>query len=129
MSWWYSRYLNQKATYWEPTGGKDAYGMSKFYKPRLLDCRWEDSQELFINAFGQEELSQSKIHVDTDLVVGGYLIQGDYRDMDDSTTTTETTSDEYRPHPDAMEIRNFQSIPNIKGTRFVRTAWLKRTWV
>ena len=123
------RYLNQKATYWQPTGEFDAYGNSKFYKPVLLDCRWEDAQELFVNAFGDDEVSQAKVYVDRDVVTKGYLILGDYRDTDESTTTTETTSDGYVPHRDAREIRNCLKVSNTTASQYLRVAWLKRTWV
>jgi len=67
--------LNQTATYWaNPV--KDGYGGNTFTAPTTIDCRWSDTQELFIDAQGEEKLSRALVHVGQDLVPGEFLYLG-----------------------------------------------------
>ena len=110
-----SRYLTksllQIATYWAPLA-KDGYGGYTFDNPVTIDCRWLQKQELFIDAKGKEKVSAAIVLVGQDIGLGGYLYLG---------TSTESNPKDI---DGSYEIRSFAKIPDIKGTSFLRKAWL-----
>lgn len=110
-----SRYLTktllQTATYWAPSA-KDGYGGYTFATPVTLDCRWLLKQELFIDTKGKEKVSAAVVLLGQDVSLGGYLYLGA------STESNPKDADS------SFEIRGFAKIPDIKGTSFLRKAWL-----
>ena len=116
MSRLLTKSLKQSCVYWSsPTA--DGYGGYTFNDAVELNVRWEDKQELFINAQGKEERSQAVVYLDQDVDMGGYLYLGDLDDLDSSDPDPQNIAN-------AKEIRAFQKIPNIKGTAFLRKVWL-----
>jgi len=111
-----NRSLNQTAVYWDnpsPSG----WGGDSWDDPAEVDCRWEKKQELFIDATGEEKRSSAVVYLNQDVDLGGYLMLGDLDDIpSDSQLPTDFSG--------AFEIRGFNKIPNIKGTKFERKAWL-----
>lgn len=108
---WYSRMLTQVATYWPPSS-KDAYGNYSYGSPQSVKCRWEDTQEIFVNYNGEENRSKAIVFVDEVLLNNGYLFLG-------VSNKTNPTEEEL-----AMLIQKFDSIPSIKGDEYERKAWL-----
>ena len=109
--------LNQIAVYWgNPTPG--GYGGHTFDDPIEISVRWEDRQELFIDAEGKEVRSQAVVTIDRDLVLGGYLALMTLSDL--------SSAEEGDPQgiSDAKEIRAMRKIPNIKATAYRRRVWL-----
>lgn len=105
------------AVYWgSPT--PDGYGGRTFAEPVEIPCRWEDRQELFTDAGGQERRSNAVVFPDRDLVVGGYLCKTTLADL--------SSAEEGNPGllKAAYEIRRFDSVPDLRATRSVRQAWL-----
>ena len=103
--------LKQTITYWgSPIS--DGWGGSTFDTPITIDGRWEDRQELFRDAEGQEVLSHVVVYVDQDVDIKGYLYLGT------SVVTTPASVD------GAREIRSFRKVPNLKATAFARKVWL-----
>lgn len=110
------RMLKQKAIYWQKIG-EDDYGRPTFAKYRLINCRWEDAHEEFLNTEGTKEISQSVVNVDRDLKVGDILLLGQFNNVSDVTDP--------RNDPNAFEVGLFEKTPNLKATKFLRTAYLK----
>ena len=110
-----NRYLTksllQTATYWAPSA-KDGYGGYTFTTPVIIDCRWILKQELFIDAKGKEKVSAAIVLLEQDVSLGGYLYLGA-----SAESNPKDVSNSY-------EIRSFAKIPDIKGTSFLRKAWL-----
>jgi len=99
-------------TYWAPNV-PDGYGNYTFAAPSTIDGRWEDKQELYVDADGQEKTSQAKVFVDTDLSPNGYLFFGT------SVEANPTSVD------GAFRIGKFSKIHAIgDDTWITRTAWL-----
>ncbi len=73
--------LVHKCMYWS-NPVPDGYGGYTFQPPIELKCRWEDINERFITDANTEDLSKSKVYVDRDLMVGGYLLEGLGEDID-----------------------------------------------
>jgi len=115
-----SRMRKQQATYWPAT--PDMYGGVAFGSPILVECRWEDITENFIDAEGREAVSQAKVYVDQVLKVGGFLALGDYTGVTSTTTTAEEPT--FMPPDAARPIRKFENLPNLRATEYLRTAWL-----
>jgi len=109
-----SRFLNQTITYWaNPL--TDGWGGYTFDDPIAISGRWEDRQELFIDAEGREVRSQAVVYLNQDVELGGYLALGTHTDSSDTDP---------RDVSEAHKIRSFQKIPDVKGSTYVRKAWL-----
>lgn len=108
--------LVQTCVYWG-TPAANGYGGYIYADGVEINARWEDRQEIFINAQGREDLSRAVVYVDTDVEVGGYLYLGELDDFDSSDPEpTENAS--------AYMIKAFSKIPNLKGTDYQRKVWL-----
>ena len=109
----YSRFLNQTATYWSfstrTTGG---FAKRVFDAPVAISVRWEDTNELFMNARGEEQVSMSIVMIDQDVQEGGYLFLGTSVATDPRAVT------------DARIIKKFDKTPDIKANKFQRTVFL-----
>lgn len=103
--------LPQTATYW---GGPvpDGYGGSTFSDPLTVRCRWEEKNEEFVDANGQEKLSRVIVYLEDDVEVGGYLTLG------------ESTTEDPQSLDDALPIQRYSKIPDIRAANYLRKAWL-----
>lgn len=113
----FSSKCKQTAVYWgTPTAsGRGGY---TYADPEERTVRWEDKQELFTNAQGQQELSRAVIYDGAnDYDVGGYLYLGEEDDLDSSHDDPETISGAYR-------IKAVAKTPNVGATEFLRKIWL-----
>jgi len=107
--------MNQKAVYWEPAG-PDEFGKPTWEDPVEIDCRWTDKQEEFINPSGDRQMSQAKLIVDRDILVQGVLWLGLLINVVDT--------DDPKNNNNAWEILLYSKLPDKKGTRFLRQAYL-----
>jgi len=109
--------LNQTAIYWSlPTN--DGMGGKIFSDGVEVSVRWEDRQQIFIDAKGQEIISRAVVYVDKDMDIGGYLVLMDF----DSLASDEV--DNPLLISTAMPIRTFSKMPSFKATKFIRLAVL-----
>lgn len=108
---WYERSLKQTATYWGAPVS-DGEGGKMFAAPVSVSVRWEDSQELFIDAFGKEARSSAVVYGAQVFEFDGYLYLG------------ESTAADPHDVEGAKVIRGFSKIPNIKGNAWEYKAWL-----
>lgn len=118
-----TKMLKQKAVYWPPesvdSSGDDFdnYGQPQVsVDPIEIDCRWEDVAQEFIDSEGTAQVSRSVVYVSQDVEVGGILMSGNLVDVIDAVNIKE--------NPNAWEIRRFDKLPNLKATKFLRTAYL-----
>jgi len=112
-----SRKLNQTAVYWgNPVN--DGQGGRIFDEPVEISVRWEQRQELFMDSNGQEARSMAVIYLAQDVVLDGFLYLGTLNDI--------SSAEEADPMilSNAFAIRNFESVPNVKATTFLRRVWL-----
>lgn len=109
--------LKQVAVYWgDPSS--DGYGGRTFDDPVEINVRWQDRQELFVDAQGREQTSRAVVYVATDLNIGGYLYLGALADL--------SSAEEGDPLSisTAYEIRSISKTPDIGADRFARKVWL-----
>ena len=106
----------QAAVYWAPAA-PDQFGRVDVESPIDIACRWEDVAETFIGASGATATSRAKVYVDRDVVPGGWLYLGEVADLVDSTAHPRTIEDAY-------QIEQFNKLPTLKATDFLRTAML-----
>lgn len=111
MTHFLERNLKQTITYWAAPI-PDGWGGYTFTSPTTISARWEDTQELFVNAQGKEEKSRAVVWLGQDVDIGGYLYNGTSTDENPKTVAG------------AFPIKSFSKIPNIKATKFERKAWL-----
>ena len=111
--------LKQTAIYWgdpqsDGMGGR-TFGSSY---PVELSVRWEQRQELFIDAAGQEKRSQAVVYVAQDVDMGGYLFLGTLDNLSSAEEADPLTVD------GAHEIRGWAKVPSLKADRYLRKIWL-----
>ena len=112
-----THWLRHTAVYWgSPVS--DGEGGRTFDNPVELAVRWEERHDLFMDAQGQEQQSSAVVFVAQDVVVGGYLFLGDLDDLSSAEEGDPLNVD------GAYEIRQFDKIPDLKATSFLRRAWL-----
>lgn len=109
--------LRQVAVYWG-NPSSDGYGGRTFDDAVEMSVRWQDRQELFVDAQGREQTSRAVVYVATDLIIGGYLYLGELIDL--------SSAEEGDPLAvaTAYEIRSVSKTPDIGADRFARKVWL-----
>lgn len=116
-----TRMLKQKCVYWPlastESGGNslDRYGQLQYTDPIEIDCRWENVAKEFVDSQGTVKISQARVFVDRDVQVGEMLLLGEL----DSGIDNNPKNNE-----DALEIKSFGKMPNIKASEFLRTVYL-----
>lgn len=105
----------QTVVYWgSPVS--DGSGGRTFATPVELLVRWEDRTEMFVDAQGREKRSRAVVLLGQDVDLGGYLYLGTLADLSSAPEPVDTAT--------AYAIQAFAKVPDIKGTRFWRKAWL-----
>jgi hypothetical protein len=129
------RVLKQKALYWG-TPQSDGYGGFTFALPIVVEVRWEDRVENYIDASGETKVSQAIVYLLQDVVVGGYfcLLTSEeatsFWELSEQGTQPLTASDaaQYVDPQDsaviAYRVMRFGKIPDIKANKFLRKVWL-----
>ena len=109
----YLQKLIHTATAWK-NPVSDNYGGFTYSAPVLIDCRWEDKAELFIDSTGRETVSNAVIWLDSEDVIeeGDMIAFGDVKTF----TIPYGTS--------ARVIKSINSTPNLKGTQTAVTAYI-----
>ena len=113
-----ARKCKQDAVYWaNPVA--DGYGGHSYDTQQAIKVRWEDKQELYIDAFGKERISTSIVYYPSDFSLNGYMHLGTVADFDSSADLS---------NPEVLEncfaINKIDKSPNVKGTTFLVKAWL-----
>lgn len=111
------RNLNQKCVYW---GGPtpDGYGGFDYDDPEELDCRWVNTNQVIIDAKGREMVCRATVQVNQDLDEEGMLYLGELDDLDSAEEVAPETI------AAAYQIKRFDKIPTMRGTKFFRMAYL-----
>lgn len=109
--------LKQTAIYWgSPVS--DGQGGRTFDDPVEVSVRWEERQEKFISAAGQEAMSKAILYVEQDMDLGGYLFLGSLTDLASDEETDPLIVD------NAYAIQASEKTPNLKADVFLRKLWL-----
>jgi len=103
--------LNQKVTYWAPMGSDD-FGGTAFSEPTVRRARWEDKAQLIQNKAGAEYTSRSRVYMDGDFDLNGYLYLGE---SDEAIPTNQAG---------AYEIQQKASVPDLKAVQTNYVAYL-----
>lgn len=112
-----SRMRRQKAVLWAQGSQKpDDYGNPTTGNAVEIACRWEEKSEKFINFNGEEEVSKSVVYVDRELKKGDLLRFGPL-----SSVTNPANA---RNNDGVWEVKGFASVPNLKCTENLLTAYL-----
>jgi len=103
-----ARKLKQTVVFWG-TPVPSGTGRSTFAAAVELDCRWEDKQELFIDADGEESLSLAVVYLAQAVDINGYLCLGEEADLDSDHSDPQVIAG-------AWVVRAVQSIPNLRAS-------------
>ncbi len=106
-----SRLLKDTITHWAKSG-INGFNESTFGTPTTLTGRWQDKNELFINALGKETMSTAVIYLPSDVSAGDYLYLGTsiVADPDDVTG--------------AFEVVKVGKTSNVRNTEALVRVWL-----
>lgn len=107
----YKRYLKDSVTYWKPST-RDSYGKITYVSGEVIDARWEDKRERFLSPRGEELVARAVVHVNQDLLEGGFLFLG------------ESTQASPKDQNKAYMIRAFEKDKDLRGVITVRKALL-----
>lgn len=102
----YTRNMFHNATYWPP-GENDGYGGLNRGDPENIQCRWQETAELFRDAEGSEVTSSAVIYPEKRLRIGGLLALG--HDADQSG---------------AREIRQVSATSDLTAGYILHKVWL-----
>jgi hypothetical protein len=110
-----SRFFKQKAIYWgnPVANGEGGY---TYDEPVEVAVRWEERAEMFKDQKGEEKVSQAIVYSETDFSIHGYLMLGTLSDIASHGLPEEEEN--------AFLIGSVGKTPNVKGTQFLRKAWL-----
>ena len=115
----YNTMRRQTACHW-PIEGFDGMGQPMYGPVEELappnGVRWQDTQEAFVSATGEQTVSKSKVFVHKPLQLGAVLWLGKLSDLEDW--------DNPLLNRGASPIRGFKEIPNLKNTKVLRIALL-----
>ena len=112
------------AVYWPPTGETDPSGQVIYgeLEERSPDTdppngvRWDDIQEVAVDAMGAEIVSAAKVYVREPVEVDGVLWRGKISDLEDW--------DRPLNNKGAFIIRKYNEIDNLRATKTLRIAIL-----
>lgn len=104
--------MYQEVTHW-PVTGSDGYGGFTFGTAVLLEARWEDRSELFIDEELEEVRSRAVAYLSTDVSEGDYVALGDL------TTTPDPTS-----LSAAYRVRGRMNVTDLRNTQTLRKVFL-----
>jgi hypothetical protein len=108
---------HQTAVYWAPGATAwDEYGQPVSADPVELECRWEETNEEFIDAQGTRRVCSAKVYLGEDVEVGGKLMLGTLEEAD--ALGFLMTDDR------VFEIRSFAKTPNRRQTEWLRLAFI-----
>lgn len=111
-----SRMRRQRAVWWKAVG-LDEFGQPVFDEPVEIACRWESKAMTFIDTEGKEAVSDALVYVDRNMSVkGDRLWRGKLKELEGETD----------PHKvqDTFPVRHFGTLPNIRATENLLTAYL-----
>lgn len=111
MANWLKRLLKEKITHWT-VSGFDEFGSPTGFTRNIIEGKYEDRSELFINQNKEEERSEATVFLEDPVSVGDYLYQGE------SIANDPTTLDQ------AREVREVKKINSLKGDIVYRRAML-----
>jgi len=107
------RMRKQHAVWWKRLTA-DRFGNFSFDGPVEISCRWDDTNENFIDARGEELTSHALVYVDRPMSPGDRLMIGE---LDTNTPTNPLDADTH-------DIKRMDTNPNFKATEFLRVAYL-----
>lgn len=95
----YNRNMPHDATYW-PAGANDGFGGVTYGTPVALKVRWQDSNELFKDATGQEFMANAVIYTAHGVELKGMFAKGTHTTIPDR----------------AKEVKVVYTTSNLDGT-------------
>lgn len=105
--------LPQVATYWAASKTTDRFGKPTYSQPILVNCRWEDANELFQSKQGEERTSKAKVFCASELDIDGWLAPGDQTNKSDPLTADK-----------GWEIQGLSTFPNLRNLQQLTVAFL-----
>lgn len=105
------RHLHQTLTYWPPSA-EDRYGKPVSGTPVQKACRWEDRTDEVQSKTGQQVTSRSRVFLDDDVDIDGYVYLG----VSDATDPTTVDG--------AYEIQAKGRQPDLRGLRQLTVLYL-----
>lgn len=114
----FGSFRKQKAVYWNGVASVDGYGTPIYQTPVEIDVRWEITNELYVDRYGNEKISKSIVYPNTEVQEKGYLYLG----------KLDALSVEQKADPtllvDAYIIQKIQNTPDLNNLTYLFKVWL-----
>lgn len=107
-----SQMLNQTVTIWR-RNGQDSWGNGIYTSPQTAKCRWEDSQEMFVDKTGKEVASKAKV----------FLLSSAAKSDDYVFLGTSAASDPQQV-TGAYEVRGVRNTPDLRNLKQLTVLYL-----
>lgn len=120
------RHFKQKAVYWG-NPRNDGYNGFIFDDPVEIDCRWEDSTQVFAASDdkGTKFISRAIVYTAQDLDYNGRLYLGRLSDLEDQLESSSGTYIDPKDVDEAYPIKRVEKIPALGMTNvFIRVSYL-----
>lgn len=112
-----TKVLVQDVVYWAPAG-LDNYGRPLYATAIPLKARWVDTNELFLDAKGERQVSKASVMVGQDLALDGVLWKGLLGSLSGAQLTNPFAN------TGAWAIKALINVPTIDATQSLRIALL-----
>lgn len=107
-----SKTFRQKVTIWAGETSRDFYGNITHPAPRVVDGRWEQRNDLFIDNAGKQVVSAAVVYIGEPITQGAYVLLG------------ESTSASPQSLANAFLVRAVSRTPSIDGRGELIKLWL-----
>lgn len=106
-------------TWWpQSRGAPDDFGQPIWTPPAQIQCRWADEIKEFVAKDGTRQTSTAIVYVDRDMQIGDLLTHLPLAGLVNSDPQNA------KLNPDTFEVRQFQKLPNLHKTEYLRTVYL-----
>lgn len=112
--------LTQPVTYWSPKARRNPYNEFSFNDPVLLLGFWSDIFEERVTSGGQTIMTKAVVHVNKDVLIDGWLAQGDYS----LSGVTDPTKFKTVDAVNCYEIKDFFRRTDLRNMDYDRIAIL-----
>lgn len=83
-----------------------------YSSPVIMKGRWEDRQDLFVDAALQEVRSKAVVYTKDPIALSGYIAKGNFTGIASPNTI-----------PGAYQVRATSQIPSLNGRKQTNKAW------
>jgi len=109
----FSGKFNQTLVYWPHDTQYNLDGEQSFSASTTFKGRFEETNEVFTDAFGKEHISNAVVYAERDFTLSGYILN-----------SSSSTSSNPANLAGAYEIKKIMKTPSLNANQFLRKVFL-----